>query len=142
MANGIKGIGASFQIEDGASPSTMTDVSAYLNRIDSTSDVDRLDDTTFQPNVANPLKSEVPGHRTRGFTLSGIWSAAAEAFFSALEGALNQNYIYSPDGTTSGKKKITGTCNVLNYSGPQSDVNGITTFSVDIAVTSRTVGEW
>lgn len=135
----MKGVGASFQIEDGASPSTMTDVSHYLNKVDGTSDVARLDGTCFQPDVASPLKAEIAGFQTRGFTLTGIWTAAAETFFAALEGAEGVNYIYGPEGTTTGKKKIYGTCNVLSYSGPQSDVQGITSFTVNISVTSRVV---
>lgn len=138
-ATGIRGIGASFKIENGASPSVMTDVSTYLDKIDGTSDPDRLDATTFQPNVASPLKSEIAGFRTRGFSLTGKWTAAAETFFAALEGAEGVNYEYGPEGTTTGKQKIYGTCNVLSYTGPQSSVDGVTTFAVEISVTSRAV---
>src|SRR5262245_30239573 len=122
---GIRGIGASFKIDNGSSPSTLTDVSTYLDNIQGTSDVERLDTTTFQPNVANPLKTEIAGGRTRGFTLTGKWVPAAETFFSAIEGAENLLYEYGPEGTATGDVKITGLCTCLSYSGPQSSVSGI-----------------
>src|SRR5262245_39380885 len=109
-ATGIRGIGASFKIENGASPSVMTDVSTYLDKIDGSSDPDRLDATCFQPNVAAPLKSEIVGFRTRGFALSGKWTAAAETFWAAVEGSEGVNYEYGPEGTTTGKQKIYGSC--------------------------------
>lgn len=136
---GIRGIGASFQLGSASSPSDLTDVSGYLDNIQGGSDVTRLDTTVFQPDVAAPLETEIAGGRKRSYTLTGKWSAAAETFFSALEGSEGVSYQYGPEGTTSGKKKITGACNVLNYSGPQSAVNGITTFTVELNVTSRTV---
>lgn len=137
-----RGIGASFKIEDGASPSVLTDVSTYLDNIQGTSNPDRLDGTTFQPGVASPLKVEVRGFDTKGFTLTGKWSAAAETFFSALEGAENLNYEYGPEGTSTGSKKITGTCNCISYSGPQAGVSSIITFTVELSVLSRTVGTY
>jgi hypothetical protein len=133
----VKGIGASFKIDGSASPTILTDVSGYLDNIQGTSDVERLDTTVFQPDVAAPLKTEIAGGRTRGFSLTGKWTAAAEAFFAALEGAEGLNYEYGPEGTTTGKAKITGLCNCLSYSGPQSSVSGITTFTVELNVTSR-----
>lgn len=136
---GIRGIGASFKLGSASSPSDLTDVSAYLDNIQGGSDVERLDTTVFQPDVAAPLKTEIAGARTRSFTLTGKWSAAAEAFFAAVEGSEGVAYEYGPEGTTNGKKKISGTCNVLNYSGPQSSVSGITTFTVELNVTSRSV---
>lgn len=133
----IRGIGASFKIENGSSPSTMTDVSTYLDNIQGTSSPDRLDGTTFQPGVAAPLKVEIRGFDAKGFSLSGKWTAAAETFFTGIEGVEGLNYEYGPDGTTTGKPKIYGTCNSISYSGPQSPVSGITTFTVELSVTSR-----
>ena len=133
----VRGIGASFQIGKASSPSDLQDVSSYLNKIDKSSDVDRLDATTFQPNVAAPLKVEIAGFRTRGFTLSGVWTKAADDFFASIEGAEGLDYQYGPEGTTSGKQKLTGTVNCLNYSGAQSEVSGITSFTVDLSITQE-----
>ncbi len=139
----IKGIGASFKLTDDAtSPLVLTDISTYLDKIDGSSSTDKLDGTTFQPNVQNPLKVEIPGQTTRSFALGGKWTAAAESFFAGVEGLQNLEYEYGPDGTTAGKKKIYGHCNCLSYSGPQSSVGGITTFTVELTVLSRNVGTY
>lgn len=135
----IRGIGASLKVDGGGSPTTLTDVSTYLDNIQGNSNPDRLDGTTFQPGVAAPLKVEIRGFDTKGFTLSGKWTAAAEAFFNAIEGVEGLNYEYGPEGTATGKTKIYGLCNCLSYSGPQSSVAGITTFTAELSVTSRAV---
>ena len=36
--------------------------------------------------------------------------------------------------------KISGTCNVLSYSGPVASVDGITTFTVELRLNSQTDG--
>lgn len=136
---GIRGIGASFKVGSASSPSDLVDVSGYLDDIQGGSDVTRLPDTVFQPDVANPLETEIAGGRKRSFTCSGPWSAAAETFFASIEGTEGLSYQYGPAGTGSGKTKITGTCNCLNFSGPQSNVNGITRFTVEFNVTARSV---
>lgn len=140
----VRGIGASFKLSDIGSPGLgspldLNDVSSYLDNIQGNSNPDRLDGTTFQPNVASPLKVEIRGFDTKGFTLTGKWTAAAETFFASIEGAEGLAYEYGPEGTTSGKARITGFCNCLSYSGPQSSVTGITTFTVELSVTSRDV---
>lgn len=122
------------------SPNNLTDISAYLDTIDGSSDTEELDGTTFQPEVAVPIKNIVAGFSQKGFSLSGKWSAEAEAFFAAVETLSGLHYQYGPEGTAVGKTKITGLCNVLSYSGPQSSVGGITTFSVELRVSSREVG--
>lgn len=135
-----RGIGASFKIGDTGSPAGLNDISTYLDNIQGNSSPDRLDGTTFQPGVASPLKVEVRGFDTKGFTLTGKWTAAAETFFSALEGAEGLDYQYGPEGTSTGSAKITGHCNCLSYSGPQAGVSSIVTFTVELSVTSRTSG--
>lgn len=137
---GIKGVGTSFKLDN--SVGTLTDISVYLDGVDGSSDADELDGTTFQPNVASPTKDIIAGARERGFSLSGKWVAAAETFFAAIEGLNNLDYEYGPDGTTAGKPKISGLCNCLSYTGPQSSVDGITTFGVELRVTTRVVGTY
>lgn len=136
----VKGAGASLKVAN--SVAVLTDISTYLDGIDGSSDADELDGTTFQPNVASPIKVIIAGFRTRGFSLSGKWNPAAEIFFSAIEGLNDLAYEYGPDGTTTGKTKISGTCNCLSYSGPQSSVDSITTFAAELRVNTRTVGTY
>ena len=134
----ISGIGTSFKLDNSAD--VLTDISTYLDGVDGSSDQDEIDGTTFQPGIAVPIKNIIPGFATKGFGLSGKWSPAAETFFSGIEGRQNLDYEYGPGGTTVGLTKITGKCSCLSYTGPQSSVDGITTFSVELRVSSRTVG--
>jgi hypothetical protein len=138
---GTRGVGASFKLADNAgSPQTLTDISTWLNNIEGSSSMSDYDGTTFQPGVATPIKASVPGFADKGYTLAGIWSKAVEDFFSPIEGVQGLAYEYGPDGTTSGKVKISGLCNVMSYSGPKAPVDGLITFDVSLKVTSRTVG--
>jgi len=134
----ISGIGTSFKLDNAAN--VLTDISTYLDGIDGSSDQDEVDGTTFQPGVAVPIKNIIPGFATKGFSLSGKWSPAAETFFSGIESKQGLDYEYGPGGTAVGQTKITGQCSCLSYTGPQSSVDGITTFTVELRVSSRTVG--
>lgn len=136
----ISGVGASFKLDNDSN--VLTDISTYLDSIQGSSDTDELDGTTFQPGVASPAKNIVPGFSTKGYSLGGKWSAAAETFFSAIEGDQGLDYEYGPDGTSSGKPKISGTCSCFSYSGPQSSVDGITTFTVELRVSTRVVSTY
>jgi len=134
----ISGIGTSFKLDNAAN--VLTDISTYLDGIDGSSDQDEVDGTTFQPGVSVPIKNIIPGFATKGFSLSGKWSPAAETFFSGIESKQGLDYEYGPGGTAVGQTKITGLCSCLSYTGPQSSVDGITTFTVELRVSSRTVG--
>lgn len=137
----VKGVGASFKLADAAgSPETLTDISTWIKNIDGSSSMSEYDATCFQPGVSVPIKVTVPGFSDKGFSLSGIWTAAVEAFFGPIEGAQGLAYEYGPDGTTSGKPKISGLCNVMSYSGPKAPVDGLVTFDLSLKVTSRNVG--
>lgn len=134
----ISGVGASFKLDSVSN--VLTQIATFLDSIQGASDTDQLDGNTFQPGVAVPVKNIVPGFSTKGYSCSGKWSAAAETFFSAIEGMQGLDYEYGPEGTAVGKTKISGLCSCYSYSGPQSDVGGITTFTVELSVSSRTVG--
>lgn len=137
-----RGIQARFKLESGASPATLTDVSTYLDQISSTSAGETVDGTTFQPDASVPLKIEIPTFSAKGYTLSGKWTDDSEAFFAPLEGLQHLRYEHGPRGSTAGMKKISGYCNVKEYSGPIQDVSGVITFTVTLTVLSRDVGVW
>jgi hypothetical protein len=137
---GSRGVGASFKLGSAGSPATLVDISTWLNNIEPSSSVGEYDATCFQPGVATPLKTTIPGFADKGFTLSGIWTAAVESHFAELEGLQGVAYEYGPDGATAGDTKIDGLCNVMSYSGPKAPVDGVITFDVTLKVTTRTVG--
>jgi hypothetical protein len=130
------GVKTRFKLENASG--TLTDISTYLDSVQGSSDTEFLDATTFQPDViGTAIKSEIPGFATKGYSLSGKWTEAAEAFFSAIEGMQNLSFEYKPDDVNI-TGQITGICSCGSYSGPQSDVNGIITFTVELRVSSRT----
>lgn len=133
-----KGIGGGFKID--SSVNVLTDVSSYLRAVNGSSDLSRLDATVFQPDVAAPLKIEISGHRTRNLSLTSVYSAAAFTFFAAIEGLEGLDYNIGPDGFTAGDQKISGLCNCLSVSFPSMDVDSVITFTIELNVTSFTVG--
>ncbi len=137
---GSRGVGASFKLGSAGSPATLVDISTWLNNIEPSSSVGEYDATCFQPGVAVPLKSTIPGFADKGYALSGIWTPEVEAHFADLEGTQGVAYEYGPDGDDNGDTKISGTCNVMSYSGPKAPVDGVITFDVQLKVTTRTVG--
>jgi len=133
----ISGVGTSFKLQN---PTVLTQIATFLDSIQGSGDTDQLDGTTFQPGVAVPVKTLVPGFTTKGYSLAGKWSSASETFFVAVENLSGLAYEYGPDGTATGKTKISGVCSCYSYSGPQSSVDGITTFTVELSVQTRVVG--
>lgn len=129
------GIKTRFELDNASG--TLTDISTYLDSVQGSSDTEFLDGTTFQPDAVTAIKNEIPGFASKGLSLSGKWTEAAEAFFSAIEGSQNLEYRYKPDDPNI-TGSITGTCSCGSYSGPQSSVDGIVTFSVELRVQTRT----
>lgn len=135
-----KGIGAGFKID--SSSNVLTNVSSYIRSISGGSDVNRIDETTLQPDVAAPVKTEVSGFRTFNYTLTVLWSAASFTFFANIEGLEGQDYEHAPAGFTSGKQRIYGLCNVLSVSAPSSSPDGTQEFTVELNCTTRQVGTY
>lgn len=140
----VRGVGAYFALDDGGSPAggspaTLTDISTWLDNIAGSSSMGEYDGTTFQPGVAVPVKTTVPGFADKGYALTGKWSSEVENFFAPIEGRQGLAYAYGPDGSASGKPLISGVCNVMSYSGPKAPVDGLVTFDVSLKVTSRIV---
>jgi hypothetical protein len=132
------GIGASLKVDSAAN--VLTEISQWLTDISGDTSTDELDGTTFQAGATSPVKFIVFGATERTMSVTGMWVAAAETFFSAIDGLTNLDYEYGPLGTTSGLTRISGTLNAGGWSGPQQTVNGLITFTMTFKVNSRTVG--
>jgi hypothetical protein len=117
----------------------LTETATWLSNIGGDADTDKITSTTFSPGSATPLKATLYGATERGFTLAGDWSPTVETFFTALDGLQNVAYEYSPEGAIVGKTRIFGTVNVGAWSGPQQQASGHITFTVALAVNTRTV---
>lgn len=134
------GIGAGFKID--SSVNVLTDVSNYLRGISGGSDVNRIDATTLQPDVAAPVKTEVAGFRTFSISLTVLYSKAAYTFFQSIEGLQGQDYEMAPDGFTTGDQKIYGLANVLSVGLPSPTPDNVQEFTVELSATSRNVGTY
>jgi hypothetical protein len=131
------GIGASLQVDSASN--VLTEIATYLTDISGDVSTDEQDGTTFQPGATSPTKYIVFGATERTMSISGMWTAAAETFFSAIDGLTGLDYVYGPLGTTAGLTKITGTLNAGGWSGPQQTVSGLITFTMTFKINSRTV---
>ena len=133
----IAGISTYFALGNGATPTEIiTDVSDFLDGVEPSEDVDELDGTTFRRESRNIIA----GFRTVGYSLSGKWSAAAHAFFAPLRGLTGIAFEYGPEGLDTGMTLISGTCNVLSYSGPVAAHDAVTTFTVELRIQTQTDG--
>lgn len=134
--NPVAGIHTYFALGDDATPSVLQDVSDFLDSVEPSEDVDELDATTFR----RPSRNIIAGFSTVGYSLSGKWSPEAHAFFSPLRGKTDLPFEYGPEGLTVGQTKISGTCNLLSYSGPVAAHDAITTFTVELRIVTQADG--
>jgi hypothetical protein len=132
------GIRAFLELGDGAGGKV--NVSTYLDGITPSSDTDELDGTTFQPGVAAPTKQIIAGFRTRALSLSCKWTPEAEVFFTGIEGKTGLPYTYGPLGSDAGMTGITGICNCLSWTGPDSKVDGVITATCELRCDTRELG--
>ena len=135
----VPGAGASLKIGDATN--VLTEVATWLESISNSGDADELDGTVFVPGATVATKITLFGAVNRSMSISGRWDAAAETFFNSISGLQNRSYEYGPEGTATGKTKISGTLNVGIWNGPgDQNVNGVIGFTLELRVNSRTVG--
>ena len=124
-----------FQLDNAAG--SLQDISTWLTSVQGSGDTEFLDATTFQPDaVGSAIKNEIPGFSSKGLSLAGMWTEAVETHFTAIEGMQGLEYEYRP-ADPEVHSSITGTCSCGSYSGPQTDVNGLVTFTAELRVQSR-----
>ncbi len=131
----IRGAGLSFKLA--SATYVMTEIATWLSDLGADASPDEISQAFFDPGATNPIKVKVYGAVERSFSLTGRWSPAAEAFFSALGGATNVAFEQSPEGTAVGKTRIYGSCNVGAWSGPVQEASGFVSFSIGLSVVYR-----
>ena len=132
----VTGLLTYFGLGNSATPSVVQDISDFLTNVAPSEDPDEIDATTFR----NPSKRLLPGYSTIGYTLTVVHSKESFDFFSSLRGAKDVAFEYGPEGLLTGDTLITGTCNVFSVPDPTADVGGVTTYSVELRILTRTVG--
>ncbi len=128
------GKGANFKL---GNPTTLTDISLYIRSLTASNETEEVDGTVL---TSTKREFESTFERDRA-TIRMKWSPAASTFVRGIKNAVNINYEYGPEGSASGKTKITGTCNVLRaQSFPASDPNSLTELELELNINSETYG--
>ena len=129
------GVKTRFMIDD--ETGTLVDVSTWLNSVNGSSDTEFHDATTFQPDVVgSAIKDEIPGFASKGLSLAGLYSDEVDELFSAIEGKQGLAYFYAPDDPNY-HSGISGVCSCGSFSGPQSEVGGMVTFTAELKLQTR-----
>jgi hypothetical protein len=115
-----------------------TNISTYCDSVNKSNNQDEQDGTTFQPDVANPKKNILYGFEDKRLTVGGKWSQEAEDALGDLMGLTDIEWVYGPQGHATGQVRYHGQGNTGKYTGAISTVNGVTTFTFEIAITSET----
>jgi len=111
---------------------TLTDLSAYLNNVDFSREIDTPESTVYGLDD----RTYIAGLRTASFSISGFWETAnLDALVGTIVGQTAAlEFEYGPGGQASGDIKYTGSCYCTNYS-ISNPVDGIVSFTADFQVT-------
>lgn len=103
MANGIHGRLTDFRLDD--SGGTLRDISNYVNKVSLNRDAPEIDTTTFQ-DTAKTYISDFDGAE---ISFEGNSHATVLGYLHPVLGqAATLTFNYGPEGTASGKRKMTG----------------------------------
>lgn len=132
--------GATFQLGDASN--VLTEIANKLLTITPSGDTETFEASVFNPGGVLPVKTTGYGATARTYTLVGWWDQTIDDFFEAISGLQNRNFVYGPEGSTSGKRKYSGTVNVGVWNGntEQDASGGFLPFSIEVSIVTRTVG--
>lgn len=136
----VASAGGYFRLGDASN--TLTDLSADLLSVVPSGDQETYEKTSFNPGQTLPTTVTGYGAVARSYTLTGWWKQTLDDFFEAISNMQNRNFEYGPEGSTSGKRKYSGTVNVGVWNGPgeQSADGGFLPFTIELSIVTRTVG--
>lgn len=139
MPSPVASAGASFQLGDASN--VLTELADQLSVITPESDTEEYNASVFSPGSTLPVKYKGYGATERTYTLRGVWNQTLDTFFESISGLTGRSFQYGPEGTASGKRKVTGTVNVSvwNGNGEQSAEGGFLPFEIELSVVTRTV---
>lgn len=133
---GKKGRNASFKLDNLAG--VLTDLSRKGTKISRQFPTEILETTTFQP--PGDSKEKMPGVTDFKYSIEGNADSAVATHLMALRGkdaptggteGEGFDFEDGPEGTASGKRKITGKVFLASYS-EETDVNGINKFTAEL----------
>lgn len=116
-----------FQFGSNGTATTEVDRSTYVKSIDFKRAQDVLDTTPF----AVTARTYASGLMDNDFSVEFFWDTTIDTHLNALLGYTTAvEFIYGPDGTTSGRPKFTGTFFLASLSTP-STVGEVKMFSAE-----------
>lgn len=136
MSNAVHGRLGSFSIDD--SGGSLRDISAHVNSVNLNRDAPEIDTTTFQ----NTAKTYIADFDGAEITIEGNANSTVMGYLHPIVGQAAGSFAWGPEGTASGKRKMTGECvctGVTESAVPQGKQNTFTAkFRVDGAITFGT----
>lgn len=140
MPSPVASAGASFKLGDASN--VLTELADQLSIVAPESETAEYTGSVFNPGGTVATKYKGYGATERTYTLTGLWNQTLDTFFESISGMQNRNFEYGPEGTATGKRKVSGTVNVSvwNGNGEQSAEGGFLPFEIELAIVTRTVG--
>jgi hypothetical protein len=136
MANAVHGRLGDFRIDD--SGGTLRDISNHVNNVSLNRDAPEIDTTTFQ----DTSKTFIADFDGASISIEGNANATVMGYLHPIVGQAAGTFNWGPEGTASGKRKMTGECvctGVTENAVPAGKQNTFTaTFRVDGAITFTT----
>lgn len=134
-----RGLSADIRVDN--SGGTLTDISRSVNQVQFSRDADLLDATTFQAPGGD--KEFIVGFKDNKFTVSGNADATVMAHLNGIHGQeATVSFQYGPEGTTTGNRRYTGECVLVNLS-EDTPATGLNTFTASFQITGQvTVGTY
>jgi hypothetical protein len=131
MAGFVHGKSGSFKIDD--SGGTLRDVSPYVSHVDINLDVDIPPTTTLG---ATAIRRQVVGLKDSAITVTGFHDQVATVgswtVFTGIYGlAATSTFNWGPEGTATGKPRITGECRLKSFKSG-SPVDGVVPFTAEL----------
>jgi hypothetical protein len=135
----VHGKSAVFKLDD--SGATLRDLSAYLNDVSLSRDIETAETTTF--GVAGSAKTYIVGLSDATFSISGLFDATADGYLAGVLGqSATLSFEYGPAGSDAGLVKYSGECIMTSYE-VSAAVGDAVQASADFQVTGAiTRGTW
>lgn len=104
MANAVHGRLGDFRIDD--SGGTLRDISNHVNNVTLNRDAPEIDVTTFQ----DTSKTYIADFDGAQISIEGNANATVMGYLHPIVGQAAGTFNWGPEGTASGKRKMTGEC--------------------------------
>lgn len=129
MSNAVHGKLTDFRIDD--SGGTLRDISNHVNKVTFNRDAPEIDVTTFQ----DTARTYIPDFDGATLSIEGNANATVMSYLHGILGlSATSTFNYGPEGTASGKRKMTGECVCINVTEDGAAAGKQNTFTAQFRV--------